>query len=220
MAGKQQRSERTVERLLAAAAEQFAQYGYVRATLADISLRAGVTKGALFFHFATKDEIAVAVQDRGRDVMEGAVLRLGRDGCSHLQLAVDLTYALGRLLRENVFVRASARIARERDPDPAEAGAARCDGSAPDFYGQWLGVVGSLLERARSAGELVRSVPAASARMPAAAAVSGMETLIWLGVPADECETWLAELWETTLSTLVPKEGLRSVRTTAPAAFL
>jgi hypothetical protein len=47
-----------------------------------------------------------------------------------------------------------------------------------------------------------------------------METLIWLGVPADECETWLAELWETTLSTLVPKEGLRSVRTTAPAALL
>lgn len=214
MAGKQQRSVQTAERLLAAAAEQFAQQGYVRATLADISLCAGVTKGALFFHFSTKDEIAEAVQDRGRDVMENAVLQLRTDGKSHLQLAVDLTYALGRLLRENVYVRASARIARDRHPS---YGTLRyCDGGAPDFYGQWLGLVGSLLDRARNAGELGRRVPPASARTPAAAAVSGLETLVWLGVSADECERWLAGLWDMTLSTLMPKNGLRAVRTTAP----
>ncbi|MFD7439593.1 ScbR family autoregulator-binding transcription factor [Streptomyces sp. NPDC059861] len=223
MAGKQKRSERTVERLVVAAAEQFARHGYVRATLADISHHAGVTKGALFFHFSTKDEVAMAVQERGREVMERAVLQLEATGGTYLQLVVDLTYELGRLLRENVFVRASVRIAREREPgDIGGIVVGReppGDDGTPDFYGQWLGRLGGLLDEARRAGELGRSVAESSARTPVAAAVSGLETLTWLGVPADECETWLADLWELTLPALASEDGLRAVRTTAPSVL-
>ncbi|GAA3302567.1 ScbR family autoregulator-binding transcription factor [Streptomyces cinereospinus] len=221
MAGKQKRSERTVERLVTAAAERFAQHGYVRATLADISGHAGVTKGALFFHFSTKEEVAMAVQERGREVMERAVIHLQAAGGTYLQLVVDLTFVLGRLLREDVFVRASVRIAREREPGDGDGlvtgRGVPDDEGTPDFYGQWLGRLGGLLDEARRAGELGGSVAQSSARTPVAAAVSGLETLTWLGVPADECETWLADLWELTLPALASEHGLRAVRTTAPS---
>ncbi|MBN0048318.1 TetR/AcrR family transcriptional regulator [Streptomyces actuosus] len=212
MAGRQKRSEQTVERLVVAAAEEFAQHGYTRATLADISRHAGVTKGALFFHFSTKDEIAAAVLERSRETMERAALRLEAAGGPYLQIIVDLTYVLGWLLREDEFVRASVRIARERDEDGPQV---RRD-DPPDFYRQWLGRLGGLLDQARRAGELGRSVPQASARTPVTAAVTGLETLTWLGVPAAQCDAWLADLWELTLPGLASRDGLRGVRTAPP----
>jgi AcrR family transcriptional regulator len=212
MAGRQKRSEQTVERLVAAAAQQFARYGYVRATLADISRQAGVTKGALFFHFSTKDEVAVAVLQRSRETMEQAALRQEAAGGPYLQAIVDLTYVLGRLLRENAFVRASVRITRERD----DAGQVPGGDDSLDFYRQWTGHLSGLLDQARRAGELGCSVAESSARTPVTAAVSGLEALTWLGTPAADCNTWLADLWELTLPALASRHGLRGVRTTAP----
>lgn len=111
---RQERSERTMERLVVAAADQFAAQGFVKASLADVSRSAGVTKGALFFHFSTKDELADAVLTRAQDVLDTMVEELSDAEPASLQVVVDVTHALNRLLRDNAFVRASVRITRER----------------------------------------------------------------------------------------------------------
>ncbi|KAB1141370.1 TetR/AcrR family transcriptional regulator [Streptomyces luteolifulvus] len=229
MVGRQKRSERTVERLVTAAADQFARHGYVRATLADISSRAGVTKGALFFHFASKDELAVAVQERGRELMERSVARMGPAEGSYLQAVVDLTFVLQRLLREDVFVRASVRIAREhKDAGLAEESADSADSrgySRPaatgveelDFYRVWLELLWDLMGEARRSGELGRTVADASARTLVTAVVAGVEALTWLGAQRAESEAWLTDLWSLLLPALRPERpGRRPVRTTAP----
>ncbi len=54
----------TPERLLAAAEEVFAADGFARARLADIAGRAGVTRPALLYHFATKLALYEAVVAR------------------------------------------------------------------------------------------------------------------------------------------------------------
>jgi len=46
--------------LLAAAADEFAEHG-LDASVADIARRAGVGKGTVFRHFATKDELVAAI---------------------------------------------------------------------------------------------------------------------------------------------------------------
>jgi AcrR family transcriptional regulator len=66
---QQQRSEATVTELLAAALERFAQDGYAGTSLDAIAAAAGVTKGALYHHFAGK-------QDLFRAVFEAEQLRL------------------------------------------------------------------------------------------------------------------------------------------------
>ena len=60
---KQVRAARTREALIRAAAEVFAADGYALASLPEISRRAGVSKGALHFHFASKDALAAEVED-------------------------------------------------------------------------------------------------------------------------------------------------------------
>jgi len=55
------RRVRTQERLIKAAREAIGEKGFHRATLDEIAARAGLTKGAIYDNFATKDELFLAV---------------------------------------------------------------------------------------------------------------------------------------------------------------
>lgn len=55
------RGSQTRARLIAAAAEVFAEHGIARASLEEISRRAGYTRGAFHWHFSTKEELLLAV---------------------------------------------------------------------------------------------------------------------------------------------------------------
>lgn len=61
---KQERAARTRETLIRAAAEVFSEQGFVTASIAAISRRAGVSAGGLHFHFESKTALARAVEDR------------------------------------------------------------------------------------------------------------------------------------------------------------
>jgi AcrR family transcriptional regulator len=50
--------------LLDAAEEVFAERGFMAASLDDIARAAGYTKGAIYKHFSTKEELFLAVSDR------------------------------------------------------------------------------------------------------------------------------------------------------------
>ncbi|BBZ24532.1 TetR/AcrR family transcriptional regulator [Mycolicibacter hiberniae] len=61
---RERRLERTRSLLLDAAEEVFAEKGFTTATLDDIAQAAGYTKGAIYKHFAAKDELFLAVSER------------------------------------------------------------------------------------------------------------------------------------------------------------
>ncbi|WP_405543924.1 TetR/AcrR family transcriptional regulator [Streptomyces phaeochromogenes] len=58
---RQERAIRTRRALLVAAAEVFDEVGYEAATISDVLKKSGMTKGALYFHFTSKEELAQAV---------------------------------------------------------------------------------------------------------------------------------------------------------------
>lgn len=51
----------TRDRIVATAAELFAQRGFSSASLQDVADRLGITKAALYYHFDSKDEILLTV---------------------------------------------------------------------------------------------------------------------------------------------------------------
>ena len=61
---RERRLERTRSLLLDAAEEVFAEKGFTAASLDDIAYAAGYTKGAIYKHFATKEDLFLAVSDR------------------------------------------------------------------------------------------------------------------------------------------------------------
>ncbi len=59
----------TRRRLLQAAKELFKEKGFSRTTLAEIAQKAGLTRGAAYWHFKSKDEIFITVVEQALDDM-------------------------------------------------------------------------------------------------------------------------------------------------------
>ena len=60
----QQRGEETRSHILDVAGELFAERGYDATSVADICARAGVTKGAFYHHFTSKQAVFLELRDR------------------------------------------------------------------------------------------------------------------------------------------------------------
>ena len=67
------------ERLLRAAAEEFAEHGYGNTGSESISRRAGMSKATFYEHFANKEECITALFDRGFEVVAQAMAQAARE---------------------------------------------------------------------------------------------------------------------------------------------
>jgi len=68
--------------ILKAAAKLFREHGYDRTSVRQIAEALGMTSGSLFYHFATKEELLVAVMEEGvRDIMRGVQSGLAGESC-------------------------------------------------------------------------------------------------------------------------------------------
>lgn len=74
---REQRKAETRRDLLASAAEVFAEDGFQRASLERIARRAGFTSGAIYWYFAGKDELFLAVFE------QYALMRVGEISAVH-----------------------------------------------------------------------------------------------------------------------------------------
>ena len=77
----QQRGEETRTRILDVAQEAFARYGYDATGVAEISRRAGVTKGGFYHHFPSKQDVFLEMLERWLEGMdqELEVMRSGEE---------------------------------------------------------------------------------------------------------------------------------------------
>jgi AcrR family transcriptional regulator len=98
---KTQQSDHTREALLSQCLHLFAQRGFSSTSLDDIARAAGVTKGAIYWHFASKDEIFHAILDRIRAQWQEVVhVPVSTTGDPRAQLA-RLFDAYDELFRES-----------------------------------------------------------------------------------------------------------------------
>ncbi|MEU0662288.1 ScbR family autoregulator-binding transcription factor [Streptomyces lavendulocolor] len=140
---KQDRAIRTRQTILSAAAKVFEQRGYQAATISEILTTAGVTKGALYFHFESKDDLAqgvLAEQDQR--------LVVPRRACRTQEL-VDVVMLHAHRLQNDPMVRAGVRLSLDQQ-------AHDLDRSGP--FLRWVAVVDQLLQGARTQGELLPHV--------------------------------------------------------------
>jgi AcrR family transcriptional regulator len=70
------------QRLLRAAAEEFAERGYAAASVASIARRAGMSKATFYAHFSNKLACILALVDRANEVVAEAVAKAARSAGS------------------------------------------------------------------------------------------------------------------------------------------
>ncbi|MFD7732620.1 ScbR family autoregulator-binding transcription factor [Kitasatospora phosalacinea] len=154
---KQERAHRTRGAILDAAAEVFAAKGFAAVTLQEVAERAEVTKGALYFHFANKEALALELvrnyQSRWPPLIEAAEAA----GLTPLATLVEILDRAAETFRTEVPVQAAARLQIERSLIHADL---------PTPYRGWIEAMTSLASRAAAHGELKPGVdPAAAARV-------------------------------------------------------
>lgn len=137
---KQERAARTREALVRAAAREFEHTGYEGTSLGRVARSAGISVGALTFHFASKAGLAQAVRTRGDAAVRACVAQAGTATTPPLDTVVALTLDLARLLERDEVVRAATRLWREL-PDE--------DGT---WSALWLPTVAETLARADRGG--------------------------------------------------------------------
>lgn len=105
MRRKQQRSQETRARLLEAAEACFSESGYDGTGVAKICRRAGVSKGAFYHHFETKQAIFLELLNKSLEVLDRQMARAR-------QSAVDVPTALTHIagLMRDVFEYAGGKL--------------------------------------------------------------------------------------------------------------
>ncbi|MFG2772125.1 ScbR family autoregulator-binding transcription factor [Streptomyces sp. NPDC048350] len=140
---KQERAIQTRKTILSAAARVFEGRGYQAATISEILTAAGVTKGALYFHFPSKEHLAQGVlheQDQSLPIPPRA--------CK-IQELVDTVMLHAYRLQTDPMVRAGVRLSLDQQ-------AHGLDRSGP--FTRWAEIVRALLEEAQDQGELLPNV--------------------------------------------------------------
>jgi AcrR family transcriptional regulator len=77
-----ERRSDTREKIQAVALELFAEHGYEKTSLREIAERLDVTKAALYYHFNTKEDIAVSLFDRLLADMDEIIAWLREQPCT------------------------------------------------------------------------------------------------------------------------------------------
>lgn len=183
---KQERAGRTRRALLEAAAAEFDRWGYAGASLAGIARVAGISIGALTFHFASKETLSRAVREQGiaatRALVADAVAR--RE--TPFQCVASLTVTLVELLERDVSVRATARLAREARDDQHR------------WESVWAPVIGERL-RERADAEACPGTDSAALTAMAVHLVCGVEATLrhrGLSDSGHSNSAMLARIWQ------------------------
>ncbi|KUN00472.1 hypothetical protein AQI95_34835 [Streptomyces yokosukanensis] len=194
----QERALRTRKSLIHAAAAVFAEEGYVPSSLGTISKRAGVSNGALHFHFENKRALAQAVEDEAADAVRGLVRRADRTGASALQALVDTTCGLVDSLLDDIVVRAGFQLSAERALGP-EARLLRT----------WHEWVEQALLGAEAEGQLAPGVSPDDTAAAIVAVTVGLEVLAGVD-PQWLAERRIAGFWELLLPGIATEQVLAS----------
>ncbi|MCX4824935.1 ScbR family autoregulator-binding transcription factor [Streptomyces sp. NBC_01142] len=184
---KQDRAIRTRRAILEAAAAVFDEKGYEAAKLTDILDRVKLTKGALYFHFAGKEALALAVLDA--QVKETPV---PAPQVYKVQEYVDMGMMFTHLLANDSLLRASARLSLEQIPG--------LNRSSP--YTEWVERNTEMLTEAKERGELLLHVdPAETARITVGA-YGGMNAMVSALAPKLDLEHEILALYRHLLPSI------------------
>ncbi|MET7680758.1 ScbR family autoregulator-binding transcription factor [Streptomyces sp. NPDC005423] len=108
---RQLRAEQTRTTIITAAAELFDRRGYDSTSLSDIVEQAQVTKGALYFHFAAKEDLAHTIMEMQSRASRQLAKEMDSRGYSSLEALIRTTFGLARMAAEGPIPRAGLRLA-------------------------------------------------------------------------------------------------------------
>lgn len=202
---RQERAEQTRNAILEAAASRFDMVGFLGASLSDILAEAGVTKGALYFHFKAKEDLADALIQEQFSIWQ-PLSEVDQPG---LQTVIDVTQNMANNLLTNVRVRASIRLVIEQGSFIAPASSA---------YKQWIDTFHGCLVAAKAAGDLRKEVNPHDLAQYVVASFTGIQLSSQVLTGRSDLFERVTFMWNTILQAVVPPRRVHKFLATGTAA--
>ncbi|QCQ93814.1 TetR/AcrR family transcriptional regulator [Rhodococcus sp. SGAir0479] len=191
----------TRQQIITGAARMFEQSGFEGASLGDIVDGAGTTKGALYFHFRSKDELAKVVIDEQHQTSISTVHEIAKTGAGALRQLVMLCHEMGRQIVHDPVVRAGLRLTLEFSGTVG-----------PDQpYLDWIDSCRKLVDTGVEHGEISASVDSDTLARYIVGAFTGVQLVSQVLARREDLEQRIDEMW----TYLLP-----SIATTRDAAEL
>jgi AcrR family transcriptional regulator len=165
-----ERKAHTRRQILDCAAEAFARDGFAGTSLNDVIAGSGLTKGAFYFHFPSKEELAVAVVDDLREQWSSEVALIDDLDVPAPEQAQRMAALVVDAYSRNRSLRAIGRLV----PDLA---AARPD-LAPQLQASlflWIDLIEAVVQRGQSEGTIRGDLGSREIAETIFAAFSGVE---------------------------------------------
>lgn len=200
----------TREKILLGAADVIKRVGYANATLGDILETAGVTKGALYFHFESKEDIAHAlVEEQHRTTVEAATQILETDA-SGVELMMRLCMDLAIRLVDDPVVRAGIRLTTDSSTFATPL---------QDPYRDWIATFEQLAKRADLEGETNGRVEPEMLARVIIPSFTGIQLVSETFTGRKDLPERIYELWRVLLIAIMPADKLEGMLTTAEVVF-
>ncbi len=181
----ERRAGTTRQRLIAAASRQFARSPYSMVSLDDILAEAELTKGAMYFHFSSKQALALAIIDELTEMSRTSVDELLARKMSGLETLIDLVYLLSVQDTQVEVARAGARLVETLD-------------TTTTLWRSWIEIVVTLVQKAVAEGDVLEHLDADDLSKMLVALWAGIRRISDLDRPEDGLEN-LQKAWKLVL---------------------
>lgn len=195
---RQARSEVTRQKIIAAAIDLFTDVGYDATSLGDIIDRVGVTKGALYYHFDSKESLARAVIADGAAVVTEAFAAILSAPAPAFENIIHGVFVVADLARSDPLAGTAMRLAR----------ALREFSEASEAYDGWLQALSAQTIQAKDEGDLREDVDPVVVAEFVLAAFLGVELLSNATSRGADLSSRLTRAWEVMLPAIANPDAL------------
>ena len=193
----QARAEATRRRILDSAVELFDEQGFGETGLADVLQRAGVSKGAFYYHFDSKEAVASAIIDEYCRRIKEAMRKQSDPSAPALESMILATFTSAAILESDKTVRIGNQLLQALG---------QVSRVAAGIYEEWTEAFVSTLTQAIEAAGLRDGVDAKEAAEATWAGVLGCHLLS--SAIGDDANARLARTWRAMVRATVPENQL------------
>ncbi|WP_035750174.1 ScbR family autoregulator-binding transcription factor [Arthrobacter sp. 35W] len=193
----QDRAKATRESIIAGASDVFAEYGYGNASLTQVADTAGVTKGALYFHFRSKEELARAVIAEQHRISLADSEAVFAEERSPVETMILMCRSFGLRLVHEPIVKAGIRLTFEATTfGPPMRGP----------YEDWIAAMEHLVQRGKDEGQIRQAVDPAALSRYIVASFTGVQMVSEVLTSRADVMQRIEQMWAILLPGIVSEE--------------
>jgi AcrR family transcriptional regulator len=196
---RQARSEATRRKIITSAVELFNDNGYPATGLGDIIERAEMTKGALYYHFDSKETLATAIIEEGSAHLVAAFRNITASSAPALESIIHGVFVVADLLSTDQVARSGTQLLRAFG---------EFNDAAARTYGAWVAEMTERTHQAIDDGDLRGDLDPHAVGETIVGLMLGMELLANATTAGADVMQRVARTWKVLLPGIVSQESL------------